>query len=148
MADTTPRFRRPESVLVAVFAADGQALLLRRSQPFEFWQSVTGSLGDGESPDAAAVRELFEETGLTDEGQMHYAGVSRQFAIDARFRHRFGPGVVENIEYEYHYRLAQPVDIRISDDEHSDYRWLPLAEAIDTVWSWTNRDALRNLAHR
>ncbi len=71
MADTTPRFRRPESVLVAVFAADGQALLLRRSQPFEFWQSVTGSLGDGESPDAAAVRELFEETGLTDEGQMH-----------------------------------------------------------------------------
>ena len=40
-------FRRPESVLVVVHAADGQVLILRRSQPFDFWQSVTGSLQAG-----------------------------------------------------------------------------------------------------
>ena len=139
-------FRRPESVLVVVCTDDGETLLLLRRQPFEFWQSVTGSLLAGETHEQAARRELAEETGLRDEGRLEYRGVSRQFAIDPRWRHRFGPGVVENVEFEWHYRLAQAVDIALHDVEHSAYRWLPAAEAAAAVWSWTNRDALWNLA--
>ena len=139
-------FRRPLSVLVVVSTDDGKALLLRRRQPFEFWQSVTGSLDECETHEQAARRELVEETGLRDEGRLRYSGVSRQFAIDPRWRHRFGPGVVENVEFEWHYRLPQAVDIAMHDDEHSAYCWLPVAEAAAAVWSWTNRDALCNLA--
>jgi len=139
-------FRRPLSVLVVVSTDDGKTLLLRRRQPFEFWQSITGSLDEGETHEQAARRELEEETGLRDEGQLCYSGVSRQFAIDSRWRHRFGPGVVENVEFEWHYRLPQAADIALQDDEHSAYRWLPVAEAADAAWSWTNRDALWNLA--
>ena len=54
-------FRRPLSVLVAVYSADGHALLLRRSSPFDFWQSVTGSLDSGETHADAARREVIEE---------------------------------------------------------------------------------------
>ena len=123
-------------------------LLLRRAQPFDFWQSITGSLNDGESHADAAQRELFEETGLRDEGELVYTGVSRQFLIDPRWRDRFGPGMAENVEFEWRYCLPRPVDIQVDGDEHTEFRWLPVAEAIDVVWSWTNRDALRSLALR
>ena len=143
-----PSKRRPLSVLVVVCSDDRQALLLQRTRPFEFWQSVTGSLNAGETHAEAARRELFEETGLTDEGELEYTGISRQFVIDPRWRYRFQPGVVENVEFEWRYRVPEPVEIRVDRDEHDGYRWLPIDEAIGTVWSWTNREALRSLASR
>ena len=139
-------FRWPESVLVVVCSDDRQVLLLRRRRPFEFWQSVTGSLLPGETHEEAARRELMEETGLADEGRLQYTGVSRQFAIDPRWRDRFAPGIVENVEFEWQYRLAETADIALQGGEHSAYRWVPLCEASEAVWSWTNRDALWTLA--
>lgn len=137
-------YRRPVSVLVVVHT-DDEALLLRRTSPFDFWQSVTGSLHAGESHADAARRELTEETGLTDEGELSYTGVSRQFAIDPRWRDRFAPGVVENVEFEWRYRLPAAAGIRLNTDEHSAFEWLPIDAAIDRAWSWTNRDALKGL---
>ena len=120
--------------------------MLRRKAPFDFWQSITGSLQDGESHADAARRELLEETGLTDEGELRYTGVSRQFAIDPRWRDKFGPGIVENVEFEWRYYLRSPKDVRLCQREHSEFEWLPIADAVDRAWSWTNRDAFRGLA--
>ena len=131
---------------MVVGSGDGTVLLLERSEPFAFWQSVTGSLQPGESHADAARRELMEETGLSGEGDLYFSGVSRQFAIDPRWRDRFGPGIVENVEFEWHYRLRHPVDIKLSRTEHSDYRWVPAEGAIEMAWSWTNRDAIRSFA--
>ena len=136
------QFRRPVSVLVIVFTDDGEALLLRRVHPFDFWQSITGSLQADETHAQAARRELFEETGLCDEGVLQYSGVSRQFVIDSRWHDKFEPGAIENVEFEWHYQLPAAVAIGISHDEHSEYCWLPVATAAERVWSWTNRDAL------
>ena len=141
----TATARRPESVLVVIYTDDGNVLLLRRHRPFDFWQSVTGSLGAGESDAEAAARELQEETGLTDEGELTFSGVQRTFVIDPRWRNRYAPGVTTNVEYEWRYRLPAPCDVTLDESEHSDFQWLPLAEAIETVWSWTNREALREL---
>ena len=128
-----------------MYSDDGKVLLLKRTRPFEFWQSVTGSLDPAETHADAARRELLEETGLAGEGTLEYTGVSRQFLIDPRWRDRFEPGVVENVEFEWRYRLPETVDIRVDGDEHVDYQWLPIGEAIGTVWSWTNQQALRSL---
>jgi len=106
---------------------------------------VTGSLKEDESHAQAAARELREETGLTDEGMLTYSGVSRTFVIDPRWQYKFAPGVVENVEFEWRYRLPAKTDIVLNTDEHSEYSWLPADEAVAKVWSWTNRDALKLL---
>lgn len=145
MTTAAPDYRRPESVLVVIFTGVGDVLLLKRRRPFEFWQSVTGSLRYGESHAAAAKRELCEETGLTDQGELIFTGGSRQFTIDPRWRNRFAPGVVENVEYEYRYKMQERVEISLSGDEHSELLWLPIAEAASRVWSWTNKQAIDQL---
>ena len=141
-------YRRPVSVLVLVYAADGSILLLRRLRPFDFWQSVTGSLQRDEAHAEAALRELAEETGLAGEGKLTFSGTSRSFTIDPRWRDRYAPGVTENVEFEWHYRLPAKTDIAMNTLEHSEYRWFSLDRAIEAVWSWTNREALVELRDR
>lgn len=131
--------------MLVVVHTDHEALLLRRSEPFEFWQSVTGSLLPGESHAVAAARELREETGLTGEGMLSCTGVSRRFVIDPRWRWRFGPGVTENLEHEYRFKLPRRVGITLSESEHTAMEWVALPDAADRVWSWTNKAALRRL---
>jgi dATP pyrophosphohydrolase len=128
-----------------VATRDTEVLLLRRSTPFDFWQSVTGSLEPGESHADAARRELHEETGLTDEGSLEYSGIARRFTIDPRWRNRYAPGVVENVEYQWNYRIDTRCRVQLSATEHTEYSWLPRTEALVTVWSWTNRDAIAAL---
>jgi len=137
--------RRPVSVLVVVYTDDAKVLLLRRRSPFEFWQSVTGSLDANELPADAARRELIEETGLKEQGELVDTGISREFTIDPRWRDRYPPGVTRNTEHEWRYRLPTVIDIQISQDEHSAYCWTPIEAAIDAVWSWTNKEALQDL---
>jgi dATP pyrophosphohydrolase len=137
--------RRPESVLVVVYAMTGEVLLLHRRRPAAFWQSVTGSLWTGESHAAAARRELAEETGLVDPPALEYAGVSRLFTIDPRWRDRYACGVFDNVEFEWRCALPAPVDITLCDREHDAAEWCALDEAIDRVWSWTNRAAFESL---
>ena len=82
----TPAFKRPESVLVVVHT-DDQVLLMERCSPEGFWQSVTGSLREDESPLDCAERELAEETGFA-------AGDLRDLsAIDTRRAMLSGPAV-------------------------------------------------------
>jgi len=122
-----------------------QILLLKRTAPFEFWQSVTGSLDTDETPAAAAARELHEETGLKPGTKLVDSGRQRTFRIDPRWLDRYAVGVTENLEHEWHYGLVSPVDVEIDTAEHSDWQWVPIEEAIDRVWSWTNREALEAL---
>ena len=117
--------RRPESVLVVVHAAE-LVLLLRRKPPFDFWQSVTGSLEHGESALEAAARELHEETGIDASGELLDTGRQRWFDIDPRWRDRFKPGVTRNLEHEFRLTLDEPVAIALDDSEHSASEWLPL----------------------
>lgn len=106
---------------------------------------MTGSLLPDECHAAAARRELLEETGMTGEGELSFTGVSRQFSIDRRWRDRFQVGVVENVEYEYHFRLAAKIEVILSGAEHSELEWVDADVAIDRVWSWTNRLAIESL---
>ncbi len=135
-------YKRPESVLVVVYAATGETLLLKRCKPM-FWQSVTGSLDwPNETPADAARREVYEETGIELETGWTDWKISRYFPILPEYRDRFPPETRLNKEYMFSLRLDETCSVVLAPDEHDSFEWISLLEAKSRVWSWTNRAAL------
>ena len=134
------RYKRPESVLVVVCTRRGEVLMLRRREPPDFWQSVTGSLEPGETPRQAARRELLEETGIDAEAVDCRYHV--EFPILPAWRARYAPGTVFNREHRFRLELEAIVDVRLNPVEHRTCRWLPREAAAALASSATNREAI------
>ena len=139
-------FRRPESVLIVIYTAGGEFLLLERRKPAGFWQSVTGSLEWGETVDSAARRELSEETGIT-RGLLVNLQWTQVYEILPAFGKKYAPGVTRNLEHAFSLKLNERVPILLSEREHAQYQWLSAAEAIEKASSSTNRAVIRQLRH-
>ena len=138
----TPKL--PVSVLVLVHTAQREVLLLERAMRAGFWQSVTGSLDQLDEPlDAAAAREVLEETGIdARSGRLEHWNVVYTFEIYPQWRHRFAPGVVTNTEHLFALQLPERASVRMAADEHVAFMWLPWREAAGRCFSWSNRDAI------
>jgi len=143
-AGRNQRYRRPESVLVVVYTRALECLMLERTEPRGFWQSVTGTLDWDETPGAAAAREVLEETGLAPAG-LRAAGVTQRFPILPAWRARYAPEVTENLEHLWYLELPERCPIVVDPAEHSEFRWLALEAAIEMASSWTNREGLARL---
>ena len=140
----TPKL--PVSVLVVVHTAELEVLLLERRLRSGYWQSVTGSLDSLQEPlQAAAAREVREETDIDAGGALSRWNVVNTFEIYAEWRHRFAPGVIYNVEHVFGLRLAQRLPVTLAPEEHVAYAWLPWREAASRCFSWSNRDALMML---
>lgn len=133
--------KRPESVLVIVYTQYSDVLMLRRTYPNDFWQSVTGSLEWGEKPFDAANRELLEETGIANQNILD-CHQSQIFEIYSIWRERYAPGTTENKEHVFRLQLPKKVEIKLDPREHSEYQWLPRKQAADLAFSHTNQDAI------
>jgi dATP pyrophosphohydrolase len=139
----TPKL--PVSVLVVVYTAQGEVLLLERAARPGFWQSVTGSLDrPDEAPAAAALRELREETGIEARAEaLRRWNLAYTFEIYPQWRHRFAPGTTHNTEHVFSLELPQRAPVALAADEHVASQWLPWREAAARCFSWSNRDAIR-----
>ena len=140
-------YKRPESVLVVVYTATGKVLLLRRADHPEFWQSITGSMEwNDATPVATAARELREETGIqVISSQLRDWHIQQRYVLFPQWRHKYAPEVSENTEHFFSLELAREIPIVVSPSEHCEYLWVSFEQALEQVFSWTNRDALRML---
>jgi dATP pyrophosphohydrolase len=139
-------YKLPFSVLVLIHTAELEVLLMERADRPGFWQSVTGSLHDGESCRDTALREVREETGIDASlYPLQDWRVQNRFEIFRRWSSRFAPGTTHNVERVFGLTLPGRVPVSLSPREHLAYRWLPWREALELVFSWTNADALRLL---
>jgi dATP pyrophosphohydrolase len=135
--------KQPISVLVVIHTAELNVLLLERTAQPGFWQSVTGSREDDETPAATACREVVEETGIDVRAhRLSDWRIANTFRIFANWRQRYAPGVNENIEHVFGLLVPQRLTITAAPDEHRDWQWLPWQEAAERCFSWTNRDAI------
>ena len=141
--------RVPRQVLVYLHLPGPEFLLLHRIERLGgFWQGVTGAPEWGESDNEAAVREVFEETGLDIASGVHsvdYRYELRPPADSSHWESLYGPDV---------HTVAEEVFAAAAPDgweptlswEHDDYRWCTLEEALGLLKFEENREGLRRAA--
>jgi dihydroneopterin triphosphate diphosphatase len=151
-------FKIPESVLVVIYTPALDVLLIKRADVPEFWQSVTGSKDRvDESFEQTARREVFEETaldcrdGAALQAHLHDWGLENIYDIYPGWRHRYAPGVLLNTEHLFGLEVPANTSVHLNPREHTQYQWLPYAQAADRCFSPSNAEAclmLPRLAHR
>ena len=147
-----PDYKIPESVLVVIFSADLQVLLLERADKPGFWQSVTGSKDAVDEPlRETAIREVFEETGLQigspaiSESALIDWNLSNIYEIYPVWRHRYAPGVTHNTEHVFGLQVPNNMTITLAEGEHLNHQWLPWRAAADRCFSPSNAEAILQL---
>jgi dATP pyrophosphohydrolase len=142
-------FKIPESVLVVIHTPHLDVLLIDRTEPPGYWQSVTGSKDHPEEDfRQTAVREVFEETGINcGTGTSLHAGLKdwgleNVYDIYPRWLHRYAPGVTRNTEHVFGLCVPHGTPVTLNPGEHTRYRWLPWREAADACFSPSNAEAI------
>ena len=137
---------RPETIrLVKVVVHDGDRVLLlhRRPERGNYWQPITGSIEDGESPLDTARRELREETGHS--GEPEPLDLSQSFLIESHFLESRHPAPIIASEVAYAASLDSCLPVHLDAAEHDTFGWFTLAEARERI-RWTDdREALERL---
>jgi lipoyl(octanoyl) transferase len=144
------RYRVPRQVLVYLARHDdagGWAWLLLRRRPSRggFWQGISGAPLVGEDDQAAAQRELREETGLElaePPTPVGYRYLLLPRDADA-WRATCGPGVASVPEEVFVACAPDGFEPALAADEHDAYDWCALADALARLPFGENREALR-----
>ena len=141
-------FKLPESVLVVVHTVALEVLLIERAANPGFWQSVTGSR-EPDDPDleATARRELLEETGLSA-GTLTDWRLENRYEIWPQWRNRYAPDVSHNTEHVFGFLVPEVTVATLDPKEHIAQMWLPWQQAMEKVFSPSNRDAIWQLPKR
>jgi 8-oxo-dGTP pyrophosphatase MutT (NUDIX family) len=118
-----------------------QVLLLRRSPGRilpGLWQCVSGSLQDGETVPAGALRELREETGI---GPARIAAFYDLDQVNQFYEPSYGAIVSSAV---FAVRVAGGAEPRLSH-EHDDGRWVTPAQAVElAIWP-AYRESIRRI---
>ncbi len=145
----TKPYKIPRSTLIVIYTPQAEVLLIERADKIGYWQSVTGSQDADESLAETAAREVGEETGLiardytlTDWQQKNV------YEIFPIWRHRYAPGVTENIEHVFGLEVPDRVPIKLAPREHLQHVWLAHDKSAALCFSPTNRDAILSLPVR
>lgn len=135
-------YKRPESVLVVLYSGSDVLLLQRKDDP-NFWQSVTGTMEENETPLMTAYREVEEETGLSFSGGNNTivdCNTVRQYHIRPEWQHRYAPEHTVNTEHAFCVEIDKEATLTLT--EHLAFEWLSKPDAISKAWSPSNQEAI------
>ena len=113
-------------------------LLVRYVNEPDYWGLVKGHMEKGETEIDTAVREIREETGITE----------LDFLDCFRAKERYSPK--EGVMKEVVFFLAETneKDVKLEPSEQDDYSWLRLDDAVKRLKFKNHKDLLRDAYQR
>lgn len=117
--------------------------MLQRQDDVSFWQSVTGSIENGETPTHAAIREVKEETGFdifAENLPLFDCNQRISFEIFPQFRYKYAPDITHCTEHWFLLALEDESEPTLT--EHQAYQWVTVQQAAMLTKSWNNRAAI------
>jgi dATP pyrophosphohydrolase len=120
--------RLPIEVFIVVRRGEEYLVVHRVPEAGAYWHGIAGGVEEGESPEEAAARELWEETGL----EAVPTPLPSTFVYDEITVHTFLIDVERGWEPEL-------------NEEHDEYVWLPQDEAVELLYWPEPKELLRGL---
>jgi len=139
----TPKKRTKNQVEAIVFKIlkNGELsfLMLKRiPERGGFWQPVTGNVEEGETFEAAALREVREELGIETIIQL----------IDTDYSYEFTDNGIDQFERIFGVQIVVDQTVALSS-EHSEYVWASMDEALNVYLKYPgNKEGLRRLCEK
>ena len=118
-------------------------MMLRVPEHGFWWQSVTGMMEPGETPEETAHRELQEETGLR--GSLRSLDFAHTFWVDPAIL-GFPEGEPRfNTEICFAMEVSRDAEVVLAPDEHTEFLWCSLDEAHERMRWEGSKAALARL---
>lgn len=135
---------RGNTEVVVVVWREGEYLVLRRApERLGYWSLVAGEVESGETPAAAARRELWEETRLDAEVAELRAALSYSLLDDPpAVRAQYAPGIETVTVHPFRAEAARGWE-PVLDTEHDTYRWCRVEDTLELLGYETLREAVR-----
>ncbi|MEM1993897.1 MAG: bis(5'-nucleosyl)-tetraphosphatase [Nitrososphaerales archaeon] len=124
---------------IIIYKSDNNVEYLILHYPAGHWDFPKGNIEKGESDFDAAIREITEETGLTD------LKFINGFKKTIQYYYKKGDQLVKK-SVTFYLAEANTKDIKLSF-EHQGYIWLPIDEALAKVTYQNAKNVLKE-AHR
>lgn len=149
------RYRK--NVGMIIFNRDGKVLLTKRNQAkiSYKWQFPQGGVDTGETTDISVMRELFEETGIKKAKIAFKDNVWRAYKFPAELKfsakkaHDYYKNVHGQIQKWFLIEfLGKDSEIKIPNEELSDYKWINLSQNIVKDIVPFKRDVYKNVIKR
>lgn len=140
MTENTPLYR--PNVGLMILNAEGHVFTgqrLDRPANGQAWQMPQGGIDEGEEPQAAAYRELLEETGI-DANMVQLVAESKgwiSYDFPADLSQKLWKGRYQGQTQRWFLMRfigddAQ-INIQTEEPEFSDWKWMPTADLIDNI---------------
>ena len=124
---------------IVVFNRQHRVLLCKRNDVADSWQFPQGGIEEGETVEQAALRELREETSLTD--------VVLVKSLDTPARYTFPPHIIKAMQKRGFHNIGQDIywslvffggddsqiNLQTAEPEFCAFRWADMATACDLI---------------
>lgn len=126
------RYRKAASALVLRPIVDGRSdgrsgyefLLVHKPRRNDAWQLPQGGIEPGETPEAAARRELKEEAGIDVDKLVHVSSVTYTYDFSQEFVARHRPRNSGQTLYFASFLALPHVDVTVDRDEIDGFVWI------------------------
>ena len=144
--------RLPQQIHVYLYRKNPNGVyeyaIFQRSDNELWWQGISGGVEEGESIEAGARREVFEEAGISDNLLMYKLETRSYlpaYIFSSQAQDIWGKDVL--VIPMYFFAMPYDGEIKISE-EHKQFKWLPYDKAEKLVYFHDQKTSLWELNER